>query len=131
MYNISSQLASQTINKNTVWKCLVSLGKVSGELNPEIANRMIVEAWAVGVRVVIKRSGSSKGLSTIISVFNMACAMSAETERKSHGLNVIRKSERLFLVDSFQDPSHKHVITAQADGLTLLKQLVKLPHLMV
>jgi hypothetical protein len=93
MYNISSSLASQTINKNTAWKCLVALGKVCGEITPEIANRMIVEGWGVGVRVVIKRL-------------------------KAVGLNVIRKSERLFLVDSFQDPSDKHVVNAQPDGLT-------------
>jgi hypothetical protein len=122
MYNISSSLASQTINKNTAWKCLVSLGKVSGELNPEIANRMIVEGWGVGVRVVIKRGYKGvqvfKGLSTIISPLKMALQMMEQTCLKAAGLNVIRQSERLFLVDSFQDPSTKHVVNAQADGLT-------------
>ncbi|PAX59429.1 hypothetical protein [Brunnivagina elsteri] len=122
MFGISSQLASQTINKNTVWKCLVALELVSGEITQFISDRMIVEGWAVGVRVVIKRGYKGirvfKGLSTIISPLKMALQFMEETCLKSRGLNVTRKSERLFLVDSAQDPTNKHVVTAQADGLT-------------
>lgn len=122
MYGISSQLASQTINKNTAWKCLVALRKVSGTLTPFISDRMTVEGWAVGIRVVIKRGYKGievfKGLSTIISPLKMALQMMEQTLDKSVGLNVIRKNERLFLVDSFQDPSTKHVVNAQPDGLT-------------
>jgi hypothetical protein len=122
MYNISSQLASQTITKITAWNCLVLLGKVSGNLTKEISDRMTVEGWAVGVRVVIKRGYNGfevvKGLSTIISPLEMALQFMEQTSSKSIGLNVIRRSERLFLVDSFQDPSNKHVVNAQADGLT-------------
>ena len=122
MYGISSSLASQTINKNTVWKCLAVLGKVSGQLTPFISDRMTVEAWAVGVRVVIKRGYKGiqafKGLSTIISPIKIAYQIMEETCVKSVGLNVIRKNERLFLVDSFQDPKNKHVVTAHPDGLT-------------
>ncbi|MEM7579094.1 MAG: hypothetical protein AAF316_04445 [Cyanobacteria bacterium P01_A01_bin.80] len=122
MYKISSELSSQTINKRTVWKCLVLLGKVSGELTPFISDRMTVEGWGVGVRVVIKRGYKGiqvfKGLSTIISPIKIAFQIMDETCVKSVGLNVARKNERLFLVDSFQDPTHKHVVTAHPDGLT-------------
>ncbi len=122
MYGISSALASQTINKNTVWKCLLALGKVSGTLTQFISSRMIIEGWAVGVRVVIKRGYKGiqifKGLSTIISPLKIALHIMEQTFVKSVGLNVIRKSERLFLVDSFQNPKQKHVVTAHPDGLT-------------
>ncbi|WP_169222440.1 hypothetical protein [Brasilonema sp. UFV-L1] len=122
MYGISSSLASQTINKITAWNCLVSLGKVSGTLTKFMSDRMIVEGWGVGVRVVIKRGYKGievfKGLSTIISPLKIALQMMEQTCSKSVKLNVIRKSERLFLVDSFQDPSIKHVVSAQFDGLT-------------
>lgn len=122
MYNISSQLASQTISKITAWNCLVLLGKVSGDLTKEIADRMTVEGWAVGVRIVIKRGYKGvevfKGLSTIISPLKIAEQILKQTEYKSRGLNIIRRNERLFLVDSFQNPKEKHVVTAQPDGLT-------------
>lgn len=122
MYNISSQLASQTISKNTVWKCLLLLRKVSGNLTPFTSDRMTVEGWAVGVRVVIKRAYKGievfKGLSTIISPLKIAKQILEQTEFKSRDLTVTRRSERLFLVDSFQDPSVKHVVNAQPDGLT-------------
>ncbi|MDB9373268.1 hypothetical protein [Nodularia sphaerocarpa] len=122
MYNISSQLASQTISKITVWNCLVLLGKVSGNLTQFTSDRMTVEGWAVGVRVVIKRAYKGievfKGLSTIISPLKIAKQILERTEFKSRDLTVTRRSERLFLVDSFQDPSVKHVVNAQPDGLT-------------
>jgi hypothetical protein len=122
VYNISSELASQTINKKTVWDCLLSLGRVSGILTKNISDRMTVEGWAVGVRVVIKRGYKGievfKGLSTIISPLKMAVLFMERTCLKAAGLKVTRKTERLFLVDSFQDPSTKHVVNAQADGLT-------------
>lgn len=122
MYNISSSLASQTINKNTVWQCLLSLEKVSGELTQFISDRMVIESWAVGVRVVIKRGYKGirvfKGLSTIISPLKAVKLMMEKIELKSRGLNIIRRGERLFLVDSFQDPTQKHFVIAQAEGLT-------------
>lgn len=122
MYNITSALASQTINKNTVWECLLALEKVSGNLTQFISDRMIIEGWAVGVRVVVRRGYKGiqifKGLSTIISPLKVAIYIMERTICKSIGLNVVRKSERLFLVDSFQNPKEKHVVTAHPDGLT-------------
>ncbi len=129
MYGISSELASQIINKNTVWECLLTLGKVSGELTPDIAKRMIVEGWAVGVRVVIQRGYQGikilKGLSTIISADKIITQFMQKILSKSVNLNVIHKSERLFLVDSFQDQRTKHVVNAQPDGLTCSCMLFK------
>ncbi len=122
MYGISSALASQTIDKNTIWQCLISLEKVSGNLTPFISDRMIIESWAVGVRVVIKRAYKGiqvfKGLSTIISPVKAVKLIMEKIELKSRGLNVIRRGERLFLVDSFQDPKNKYFVIAQAEGLT-------------
>lgn len=122
MYGISSSLASQTISKNTVWKCLSMLGKVTGDLTYSISNRMIVEGWGVGVRVVIKRGYKGiqifKGLSTIISPIKIAMQIMEQNYIKSVGLSIIRRSERVFLVDSRQDPKNKHVVTAHPDGLT-------------
>ena len=121
MYGISSTLANQTIDKVTAWNCLVSLGFVSGDLTPFDANRMTVDGWAVGVRVVIKRAYKGiqvfKGLSTIISPLKIASRMLEQAEWKSHGLNVIRKNKNLFLVDSYQDPKQKHTVMAYAEGL--------------
>lgn len=122
MYNISSALASQTMSKNMVWKCLTVLGKVTGKLTYSTSNRMIVEGWGVGVRVVIKRGYKGiqvlKGLSTIISPLKIARQIMEQNFIKSVGLNIIRRSERVFLVDSRQDPRNKHVVTAHPDGLT-------------
>jgi len=122
MYGISSELASQTISKNMVWDCLTASGKVSGSLTSDIFKRMTVEGWAVGVRVVIKRAYKGlqvlKGLSTIISPFKIISQLMKKSLDKSSSLNVFQQSERLFLVDSFQDNRIKHLVNAQPDGLT-------------
>jgi len=122
MYGISSELASQTISKNMVWDCLIASGKVSGTLTPDIFKRMTVEGWAVGVRVVIKRATKGlevlKGLSTIISPLTIITQFMKKSLDKSYSLNVFQQSERLFLVDSFQDRNTKHVVNAQPEGLT-------------
>ncbi len=121
MYGISSTLASQTINKATVWNCLVILGLVSGDLDKFTADRMTVEGWAVGVRVVIKRAYKGiqvfKGLSTIISPLKIAMHIFEREELKSRGLSVIRKNKNLFLVDSCKDPKQKHAVRAYSYGL--------------
>ncbi len=122
MYNISTTLANQTISKNTVWACLVLLGKVSGNLTQFDKDRMTVNGWAVGVRVVMKRAYKGievfKGLSTIISPLKIAMQMMEQTIAKSADLSVIRRSDRIFLVDSRQEIRKKHTVTAHSDGLT-------------
>jgi hypothetical protein len=122
MFGISSELASQTISKNMVWDCLVESGKVSGSLTSDILKRMTVEGWAVGVRVVIKRvkigNETIKGLSTIISPLKIITQFMKKSLEKSYSLHVFQQSERLFLVDSFQNPNNKHVVNAQPHGLT-------------
>lgn len=123
MYGISSALASQTINKVTAWNCLCLLGKVSGNLTKFDSDRMTVEGWAVGVRVVIKKAYKNLvevclGLSTVISPLKIAKQILEQTEWKSRDLNVIRKTDKIFLVDSFQDPTEKHTVAAYNDGLT-------------
>jgi hypothetical protein len=119
MFGISSQLASQTISKNVVWECLTTLGRVSGDLTYDIIKRMTVEGWAVGVRVVIKRGCEGiKGLSTIISPLDIVRYFIKQTLNKASFLNITRKGERLFLVDSFQDETKKHVVLAHPEGLT-------------
>jgi hypothetical protein len=122
MYGISSELASQTISKNMVWDCLIASGQVSGSLTPDIFKRMTVEGWAVGVRVVIKRATKGlevlKGLSTIISPLKIITQFMKKSLDKSYSLNVFQQSERLFLVDSFQDRNTKHIVNAQPEGLT-------------
>lgn len=121
MYNISSELANQTINKATVWNCLVILGLVSGNMDKFTADRMTVEGWAVGVRVVIKRAYKGiqvfKGLSTIISPLKIAMHILEGEDLKSRGLGIIRKNKNLFLVDSCKNPKQKHIVRAYSDGL--------------
>jgi len=119
MFGISSELASQTISKNVVWECLTTLGRVSGDLTHDIIKRMTVEGWAVGVRVVIKRGYEGvKGLSTIISPLDIIRHFIKQTLNKASFLNIIRKGEKIFLVDSFQDETKKHVVLAHPEGLT-------------
>lgn len=119
MFGISSELASQTISKNVVWECLTTLGRVSGDLTHDIIKRMTVEGWAVGVRVVIKRSYEGvKGLSTIISPLDIVRYFIKQTLNKASFLNIIRKGEKIFLVDSFQNETKKHVVLAHPEGLT-------------
>jgi hypothetical protein len=60
----------------------------------------------------------AKGLSTIISPLKIVTQLMKKSLDKSYSLNVFQQSERLFLVDSFQDPRTKHVVNAQPDGLT-------------
>ena len=122
MYRMSSALASQTCNKTTVWNCLVLQGLVAGDISKFDADRMIVQPWAVGIRVVIKRAYKGieifKGLSTIISPFKIARQIMAQTEYKSIGLGVKRIRDNVFLVDSFQDRGEKHTVMAYPDKLT-------------
>lgn len=122
MYGISSNLASQTINKRNAWACLLSLELVKGEMRKSDADRMIVEAWSVGIRVVIKKIYKGvqviKGLSTIISPLKIATTILENTLAKAAGLNAVRKLKKVFLVDSSQDPAQKHTVIAQSYGLS-------------
>lgn len=121
MYGMSSALASQTANKITAWNCLVMQGLVPHELTKFDADRMTVEAWAVGIRVVLKRGYKGlevfNGLSTIISPLKIATQMFLEAERKSRDLTIQRIRENVFLVDSFQK-AEKHTVMAYSDKLT-------------
>jgi len=123
MFDLSSQLASQTISKKIVWAYLTAQRKVSGEITHSDIQRMTVELWATGVRVVLKKAAptiiemAKKGLSTIISIWEIGRTIARETIDKSIGLAVTRKSDRIYLVDSRQG-GEKHTVAAYPDGIS-------------
>lgn len=85
---ISSQLASQTISRRFVISLMSQLGKTFDE------HRVLFEPWHVGL-------WTNYG---IISWHDVAAQLRLEAENRvsvhASSLNVIRKGERLFFVES-------------------------------
>lgn len=123
MFELSSQLQSQTVSKKIVWKYLTGKRKVTGEITHTDIQRMSIEFWAVGVRVVLRKTANTatelakKGLSTIISIWDIGRTIANDTIAKSIGLAVIRKSDRIYLVDSNQG-GDKHTVAAYPDSIS-------------
>lgn len=120
---ISTALQSQTFNKRNTWQALRELGIVKDDLSKEESDRLLVEGWWIGVRVILKRSvkhilqNTQKGFSTIVSWKNIFKAIFNDSWRKSSQILTEHIQDNKFKVESFQNREEYHIVKAYPTGL--------------
>ena len=122
--SISTQLQNQTFSKRNCWAALQNLGIVSTEYSQKDSDRLIVEGWWIGVRIVLKRTVNSllektqKGFSTIISWKNVFKAIFRDSWNKSEEITARYIDGDLFHVESRREPGGYHQVIARPTGLS-------------
>ena len=117
-------LQSQTFNKRNCWAALQNLGIVSSAYSPKDSDRLIVEGWWIGVRVVLKRGvdhileKTQKGFSTIVSWKAIFKAIFKDSWDKSEDISAEYIGENLFHVRSRQNPKEYHQVIARPTGVS-------------